>query len=97
MSVCSQGGRSSSQGPPDGIHYQKASIPHPITHVRSLTLILLTWTIWRAPTNASKWRMGFNSAFKGLTTYIPLRQYIAWKHRKPVDYLTVKIVITEFP
>jgi hypothetical protein len=34
----------------------------------SLTLILLTWTIWRAPTNASKWRMGFNSAFKGLIT-----------------------------
>jgi hypothetical protein len=33
---------------------------------RSLTLILLTWTIWGAPTNASKWRMGFNSAFKGL-------------------------------
>ena len=31
-----------------------------------LTLILLTWTIWRAPTNASKWRTGFNSAFKGL-------------------------------
>ena len=30
-----------------------------------LTLILLAWTIWRAPTNASKWRMGFNSAFKG--------------------------------
>ena len=31
-----------------------------------LTLIPLTWTIWRAPTNASKWRMGFNTAFKGL-------------------------------
>jgi hypothetical protein len=31
-----------------------------------LTFILLTWTIWRAPTNASKWRMRFNSAFKGL-------------------------------
>jgi hypothetical protein len=31
-----------------------------------LTLTLLTWTIWRAPTNASKWRMGFNSAFNGL-------------------------------
>ena len=30
-----------------------------------LTLTLLTWTIWRAPTNASKWRIGFNSAFKG--------------------------------
>ena len=35
-------------------------------HAHPLTLILLTWTIWRAPTNASKWRMGFNSAFKGL-------------------------------
>ena len=34
-----------------------------------LTLILLTWTIWRAPTNASKWRMGFDSAFKGLTLF----------------------------
>ena len=33
-----------------------------------LTVILLTWTIWRAPTNVSKWRMGFNSAFKGLTS-----------------------------
>ena len=32
----------------------------------ALTLILLTWTIWRAPSNASKWRMGFNSAFKRL-------------------------------
>ena len=28
--------------------------------LQTLTLILLTWTIWRAPTNASKWRMGFN-------------------------------------
>ena len=34
--------------------------------IQRLTLILLTWTIWRAPTNASKWRMGFNSALKGL-------------------------------
>ena len=32
-----------------------------------LALILLTWTIWRAPTNASKWRMGFISAFKELS------------------------------
>ena len=35
-------------------------------YILALTLILLTWTIWRAPTNASKWRTGFNSAFKGL-------------------------------
>jgi hypothetical protein len=28
-----------------------------------LTLILLTWKKWWAPASASKWRMGFNSAF----------------------------------
>jgi hypothetical protein len=39
---------------------------HFLSLIFSLTLILLTWTIWRAPTNARKWRMGFNSAFKGL-------------------------------
>ena len=37
-----------------------------LTHKVLLTLILLTWTIWRSPTNASKWRMEFNSALKGL-------------------------------
>ena len=31
-----------------------------------LTLTLLTWKIRWAPNNASKWQMGFNSAFKGL-------------------------------
>jgi hypothetical protein len=31
-----------------------------------LTLTLLTWRIWWAPTKASKWQMGFNSVFKGL-------------------------------
>ena len=31
-----------------------------------LTLNLLTWRIWWAPNNASKWQVGFNSAFKGL-------------------------------
>ena len=35
----------------------------------SLTLTLLPWRIWWAPTNASKWQMGFNSAFKGLISY----------------------------
>jgi hypothetical protein len=33
---------------------------------RVLTLILLTWRIWWAPNNASKWQMGFNSTFKVL-------------------------------
>jgi len=36
-----------------------------MTNVK-LTLILLTWKIRWAPNNASKWQMGFNSAFKGL-------------------------------
>ena len=33
--------------------------------VNDLTLILLTWRKW-TPNNASKWQMGFNSAFKVL-------------------------------
>ena len=31
-----------------------------------LTLILLTWSIWWAPNNASKRQKGFSSVFKGL-------------------------------
>ena len=34
--------------------------------VMTLTLTLLTWRIWWAPNNASKWQMEFNSAFKWL-------------------------------
>jgi hypothetical protein len=33
----------------------------------SLTLNLLTWKVWWAPNNASRWQMGFNSSFKGLS------------------------------
>ena len=40
-----------------------------------LTLTLLTWRIWWAPNNASKWQMGFNSAFKGL---MACRKYMRW-------------------
>ena len=36
------------------------------TFIRHLTFTLLVWTIWWGPNNASKWRMVFNSAFKGL-------------------------------
>jgi hypothetical protein len=39
-------------------------------HSLVLTLILLTWRIWWAPNNTSKWQMGFNSAFKGLKNYL---------------------------
>jgi len=40
----------------------------------TLTLILLTWRIWWAPNNASKWQIGINSAFKGLIWML-----ILWK------------------
>jgi hypothetical protein len=36
------------------------------TDVTKLTLNLLTTTIVALPSNARKWQMGFNSAFKGL-------------------------------
>ena len=32
-----------------------------------LILILLKWRIWWVPNNASRWQMGFNSGFKGLS------------------------------
>ena len=41
-----------------------------------LTLNLPTWTKWWAPVSASKWRMGFNSAFKGLMFVIIVYIYI---------------------
>ena len=34
-----------------------------------LTLKLLTWKKWWAPASASKWRMGFNSAFKEINLF----------------------------
>ena len=47
-----------------------------------LTLILLTWRIWWAPNNASKWQMEFNSAFKGLSTreIREVAKNAFWKH-----------------
>ena len=35
-----------------------------------LTLSLLTWRIWWAPTKARRWQMGFNSARKELNTMV---------------------------
>ena len=52
-----------------------------------LTLILLTWTIWRAPTDASKWRMGFNSAFKGLSQF-EMNQISLNKYKLGTNYFT---------
>jgi hypothetical protein len=59
-------------------NYTKTEIPEDGISVRlrasesklvcDLTLILLMWRIWRAPNNASRWHMGFNSAFTGTFT-----------------------------
>jgi hypothetical protein len=43
------------------------SILFQISWINSLTLVQLSSRIWRAPNNAGKWRMGFNSEFKGLS------------------------------
>jgi hypothetical protein len=40
-----------------------------------LTLNLLTTTIVAPPSNASKWQMGFNSAFKGLNNDFVMNAY----------------------
>jgi hypothetical protein len=47
-----------------------------------LTLILLTWRIWWTPNNASKWQMGFNSAFKGLKENHDYSTQISWNKIK---------------
>ena len=48
-----------------------------MTHL--LTLILLTWRIWWAPNNASKWQMGFNWACKGqANTHLMLPTFLKY-------------------
>ena len=44
--------------------------------VNDLILILLTWRKWLTPNNASKWQMGFNSAFKGLISRLWQMHYM---------------------
>ena len=41
--------------------------------IKSLTLSQLTWKIRWTPNNASRWQVGFNSAFKGLIYISHLR------------------------
>ena len=42
------------------------SVNNGVCLLYKLILILLTWRIWWAPKNASRWQTGFNSSFKGL-------------------------------
>jgi hypothetical protein len=50
-----------------------------IDHPSTLTLILLTWRIWGASNNASRWQMGFNSAFTGLNIVHQIRSVYFFK------------------
>jgi len=52
----------------DDNKFQRKSTGYNFQIKHSLTLILLTWKIWWAPNNSSKWQMVFNSAFKGLNS-----------------------------
>jgi hypothetical protein len=51
--------------PPSNMHICKCFIVNKFSELY-LTLKLLTTTIAAPPSNASKWQVGFNSAFKGL-------------------------------
>ena len=55
-----------------------------------LTLILLTWRIWWAPNNASRWQMGFNSAVKGLT----VRTYTACSSSTVTMAVRTRLIVT---
>ena len=48
-----------------------------------LTLTLLTWRIWWAANNASKWQMGFNSAFKWLM-FLFTKEYLPASEHSPI-------------
>ena len=55
-----------------------------------LTLILLTWRIWWARNNASKWQMVFNSAFKGLITLYKNALFVFELYPLVVKYSNLK-------
>ena len=56
-----------------------------------LTLILLTWKIWWAPNNVSKWQMEFNSAFKGLNfTSI---SFLIWNKQSKIHLIIAALML----
>ena len=57
--------------------------------VNDLTLILLTWRKW-TPNDASKWQMGFNSAFKGLMWYREIIAVLRCTHKTRRTHKTQK-------
>jgi len=67
--------------------------------VNALTLILLTWRIWWA-NNASRWQVGFHSAFQGLNAVLnPICHLLALlgaRHIFHVSGLRVKVPYLDF-
>jgi len=56
-----------------------------------LALNLLTWKIWWAPNNASRWQMGFNLALKGLiVAYFPVFHSVACWWRNKISGLGIQ-------
>ena len=60
------------------------------TYLR-LTLNPLTWKIWWAPNNASRWQTGFNSAFKGLNHSLH-PQGLLRKFQAVVIYIIYRVI-----
>ena len=48
--------------------------------LRPLTLTPLTWKIWWAPNNTSKWQIRFNSEFRGLNWTYKKKYKCVWRH-----------------
>jgi hypothetical protein len=61
--------------------------------IRRLTLNLLTTTIVAPPSNASKWQMGFSSAFKGLNPICHLMALLGVHPILHVSRIRVKLDI----
>jgi len=67
--------------------HNTAKLKHGQGHcTRKLTLILLTWRMWWARNNASKWQVGFNLAFKGLKP-------LPWEYWSIPIYRTVLLAL----
>jgi hypothetical protein len=60
-----------------------------------LTLNLLTTTIVAPPSNASKWQMGFNSAFKGFIFLLLLKLSLFFLLTDIHSYYVIQGVILE--
>ena len=64
--------------------------------INHFTLILLTWRIWWAPNNASRWQMEFNSAFNVLNDELnPICHLLTLLGAHPIFHIR-KIRVNKF-